>query len=114
MAGVMLKEYKPAERDPGEKIAGLKKTFLDLSTKFKSPDFIVPKDGPYEKQAVMQELKSAFEHLRNNSVKANLNELVEGLPFGPVTKLELLHFVLYHTQRHLQQMKKIVEALEKE
>jgi DinB superfamily len=111
MAKAMQMEAKPAERDPGEKIAGLKKTFLDFSTKMKSPDFVVPEDGPYEKKAAMEELNNSLELLKENTGKANLNELVEGLPLGPTTKLELLHFCLYHTQRHLHQMEKIAEAL---
>ena len=31
--------------------------------------------------------------------------------FGEITKLELLHFVLYHTQRHIHQLKKILAAI---
>jgi len=111
MAKAMLKESKPAERDPGERIAGLRKAFLDFSSKMKSPDFIIPEEGPYEKQAVINELKASFELLKENTNKANLIELLQGLPLGEITKLELLHFVLYHTQRHLHQMKKITGEL---
>jgi len=113
MAKAMLKESKPAERDPGERIAGLRKAFLDFSSKMKSPDFIIPDEGPYEKQAVIDELISSFELLKENTNKANLNELLQGLPLGEITKLELLHFVLYHTQRHLHQMGKITGTLVK-
>ena len=59
----------------------------------------------------MQELKLAFNKLKENERKTDLTSLVEGLPLGPITKLEILHFSLYHTQRHLHQMKKIVAAL---
>jgi DinB superfamily len=111
MAKVMLMESKPAERDPGEKIPELKKTFLDFSHKMQSPDFIVPEKGPYEKQAAMEELSKSFEQLKENTNKANLTDMTEGLPLGAITKWEMLHFVLYHTQRHLHQMKKICDAL---
>jgi hypothetical protein len=103
---------KPAERDPGENIPRLRDAFLDLSNKFESPEFIVPEPGPYEKQAAMAELNSAFAKFRENANQAKLAELVEGMPLGPVTKLEILHFVLYHTQRHLHQAKKISDALQ--
>jgi DinB superfamily len=111
MARVMLMESKPAERDPGEKIPELRKAFLDFSHKLKSPDFIVPEEGPYEKQAAIEELSNSFERLKENTSKANLTEMTENLPLGAITKLEMLHFVLYHTQRHLHQMKKICDAL---
>jgi DinB superfamily len=111
MSKAMRMDGKPAGRDEGEKIPELKKTFLDFSSKMKSPEFIVPENGPYEKQAIFEELNNAFGHLKQSTTHAELPELVEGLPLGPITKLEILHFVLYHTQRHLNQMKKICEAL---
>jgi len=111
MSRAMAKDAKPAERDPGERIPILKETFLDFSGKLKSPDFIVPEEGPYEKQAIQEELKNSFEELKASSANANLSELVKGLPLGDITKLEILHFVLYHMQRHQHQMKKISDAL---
>lgn len=111
MSKAMRTGAKPAQRDPGEKIPELKKTFLDFSTKMKSPDFIVPEEGPYEKQAILEELKNSLTQLKESSANANLTELAEGLPLGDVTKLEIIHFVLYHTQRHEHQMKKIYDAL---
>jgi len=111
MAKAMLMDAKPAERDPGARIEELKKVFLDFSNKLKSPDFIVPEEGPYERQPTIDKLNRAFNQFKENTNNANLNDLVEGLPLGPITKLEIIHFVLYHTQRHLHQMKKICEAL---
>ncbi len=111
MAKGMDAPGKPPEREPDARVAELEKVFLDFSTKLNAPDFIVPEEGTYEKDRSMQELKTAFDKLKENANKADLNTLLEGLPLGPITKLEILHFSLYHTQRHLQQMKRIVEAL---
>jgi DinB superfamily len=112
MAKAMRRESKPAERDPAEKIPQLKKTFLDFSTKLESPDFIVPEEGPYEKQASIEELSKSFEQLKENSKNANLTDMTDNLPLGAITKLEILHFVVYHTQRHIHQMKNICDALQ--
>lgn len=111
IAKAMKQKGQPAQRAEGERIAEIKSTFLDFSLKMKSPEFIVPEKGPYEKEASIQELKAAFTALAANTNETNLSEMVEGLPVGAMTKLELLHFVLYHTQRHVHQMKKIVAAL---
>jgi hypothetical protein len=111
MVKAMATEYKPAERDATKRIPELRKIFLDFSHKLKSPDFIVPGNGPFEKHMVIDEMKKSFEQFRKNAGIAQMNELVEGLPLGPITKLEILHFVLYHTQRHLNQMERIVTAL---
>ncbi len=111
MTKAMLMESKPAQRDSGEKIPQLKKAFLNFTNKMKSPDFIIPEDVLYEKQACINELNISFEQFKNSTNNANLNDIVEGLPLGEITKLEIIHFVLYHTQRHLHQMKKICDAL---
>jgi hypothetical protein len=111
MANAMCMDAKPAERDPGARIEELKKIFLDVSNKFKSPEFIVPEEGIYERQPTIDKLNKSFEQLKSNANSANLNDLIEGLPLGPITKLEIIHFTLFHTERHLQQMKKICDAL---
>ena len=111
MAKAVDTNAKPTGRNPGERIEELKMVFLDFSKKMKSPEFIVPEEGTYEKQSVIDDLNKSFNQFKENANNANLNELVEGLPLGPVTKLEIVHFTLFHTQRHLHQMKKICNAL---
>ena len=111
IARAMKQSGKQAQRNAGEKIPGLKKAFLDFSHKMNSPEFIVPEKANYEKETGIKELKQAFKELSENTIGANLNEIVDGFPLGEVTKPEMLHFVLYHTQRHLHQMEKITEAL---
>jgi hypothetical protein len=104
---------KPADRDPSERIPELKAVFLDFSTKLQSPEFIVPEVGPYQKQIVIEALQAAFNQLKERASKADVTEVVEGLPLGSVSKWEMLHFVLYHTQRHVHQLQKITDALTK-
>jgi hypothetical protein len=111
IAKAMKQNGQPAQRAEGERIAELKSTFLDFSLKMDSPEFIVPEKGPYQKEASIHELKAAFAALAVHTNAANLSEMVEDFPVGAITKLEMLHFVLYHTQRHLHQMKKMAEAL---
>jgi len=111
MTKAMHMDAKPAERNPGERIEELKKIFLDFSKKLTQPDFIVPEELIYEKRSSIEELNKSFNRFKERADNANLDDLIEGLPLGPITKLEIIHFVLYHTQRHLHQMKKICEAL---
>lgn len=111
MADALLNESQPAERDPAEKADGLKATFLNFSNKFQSPDFITPDAGTYQKQECIDALNRSYELLKENAVNANMSDLLQRLLLGEITKLELLHFVLYHTQRHLYQMKRITDAL---
>jgi hypothetical protein len=111
MAEAIHMDAKPTDRNPGERIEGLKNVFLDFSKKMKSPEFIIPEEGIYEKQFAIDDLNKSFNQFKENANNANLNELVEGLPLGPTTKLEIIYFTLFHTQRHLHQMEKICSAL---
>ena len=111
MTKAMEMDAKPAKRNPAERITELKKIFLDFSKKLTAPDFIVPEERIYEKQSAIEALNNSFSRFKESAVSANSDDLVEGLPLGPITKLEIIHFVLYHTQRHLHQMKKICTTL---
>ena len=107
---LMEKPSETAERDPGERILGLKQNFLDITKTMQSPEFIVPEKMHYNKESLITEFEAALAPLTKLK-DVNLNELITGLPLGPITKLEIVHFIFYHLQRHLIQMKRITEAL---
>ena len=111
MANALHTNAQPAERYPGQRIEELKRIFLDPINKFQSPEFIVPEEEVYKKQISIDELNNAFNQFEENTNNINLNEVIESGPLGSITKWEIIHFVLYHTQRHLQQMQKICSAL---
>jgi len=107
---LIKKPSTPAERDPGERIIQLKQNFLDITKTMHSPEFIVPEKMHYNKQSLITEFEAALAPLTKLQ-DVNLHELITGLPLGPITKLEIIHFIFYHFQRHLIQMRRITEAL---
>jgi hypothetical protein len=111
MVKAMRKESKQADRFIGERIPDLRKIFLNFEKTLKSPVFIEPEESFYNKEVIIKELNKSFEELYESANNSNMSDLVGNLPFGSVTKLEILHFVLYHTQRHLHQLNKICDAL---
>ncbi|MEP6583764.1 MAG: DinB family protein [Ginsengibacter sp.] len=112
IAQSLLMPGKNVERDPGERNAELKKMFLDYTTKYQSPEFIRPSLDIYQMDILMADLKKSMEHLRKEGNTVNLSEIISLPAFGEITKYELLHFVLYHTQRHIQQLKKIYQVIQ--
>ena len=112
IAQAMSMEAKPAERNPDHRVQELKGIFLDFSTKFQSPEFILPTQDVYEKEALLIKLKKSNERLKLAAGEVNLSEIINLPIFGEITKLELLHFVLYHTQRHNHQLKNIIRIIE--
>ena len=87
--------------------------FLNFETKFKSPEFIVPEKKKYDKDEVMKAIGASINKLKYARNEVNLSEIINLPIFGEITKLELLYFVLYHTQRHIHQLKKIIKGFKK-
>ncbi|MEO6221550.1 MAG: DinB family protein [Ginsengibacter sp.] len=102
-------EGKIAERDPGERVNELKTMFLDFTIKFNSPEFIFPREDAYQKETLVTDLKKSIDNLKEKGSTVNLSEIITLPAFGEITKYELLHFVLYHTQRHIYQLKNILQ-----
>jgi hypothetical protein len=111
MATVLKKEGKTAERDPAEGAAKMKKIFLDFTAKYNAPEFIIPEDHEYQKELLLNDLADSIRQLKEEYSKQNLSQLLTVEIFGEVTKLELYYFVLYHTQRHIRQLKNILKTL---
>ncbi len=103
----LKKEGRLPGRDPDAGVEQLKKTFLDFDKKLQSPEFILPTQDIYQKKLVIDNLWISIAQLKELSNEVNLFEMISHPIFGDVTKLELLHFVVYHTQRHIHQLKNI-------
>jgi hypothetical protein len=99
---------KATKRNPIEGAQKLKAMFLDFTVKLQSPEFILPTQDYYQKETLMEELKKSTQNLNELASKVNLSEEINLHPFGEITKIELLHFVLYHTKRHIHQVKNIL------
>ena len=111
MVEALKTEGKPPERDPAAGVAKLKKIFLDFEAKYQSPEFIIPEARKYSKESIINDMQRSVEKLKEQERTVNLSDLINVQIFGDVTKLELFHFVLYHTQRHIYQLKNILKEL---
>ena len=99
-------------RDPGERIDELRAIFLDFSIRFKSPDFILPTQEVYKKNMVIRVLEDSIKIVDEMARQGDLSEMITHPAFGDITKFEILHFVLYHTQRHIHQLENIKEVIQ--
>jgi dihydrofolate reductase len=103
----LMTEGKPTGREPDERVNELKEQFLNFGEKLQSPKFILPTQDIYQKEKVIADLKKSIEQLREISKTVDLSEALNHPIFGDITRLELLHFVVYHTQRHIHQLNNI-------
>jgi hypothetical protein len=107
---LLNRRAEPANREPGEKEAAIKKMFLDFNIKMKSPDFILPSDKPLDKDQLMNGIKNQSKEILNAMQANDATEVCTGFEipgFGPFTRLEWLYFITYHTQRHVWQLERM-------
>jgi 4-diphosphocytidyl-2C-methyl-D-erythritol kinase len=111
VAKALALKGKAVDRNPGERIGELKSVFLDFQTKYQSPDFIVPTKDIYDPELLLKVLQESIQGIRERMYEDDLDELIHHPAFSDISKFEILHFVLYHTQRHLRQIKEIIATL---
>ena len=105
---------KDTSRKPDEFIEGIRTSFLDFSHKMESPDFVRPPKINYDKHELMQSLNEIRKRLNNTLKGLDLTKTCTAFEIpvlGYLTRLEAAHFVLYHTLRHIHQLKNIAEKL---
>ena len=111
MLGALNGPVYPTNRRPDAGVDGLRKIFLDFSTKLPSPDFIIPEDTTYDKDTLLEAFKAGREKIGNAIKSLDLTTSCQMPIFGEPTRLELIYFVIFHTQRHTNQVKHISEKL---
>ncbi len=107
-------EAVSTERDPHQFEAELKKIFLDFDTRMKSPEFILPGDGPFQKDELIERLNETRRAINEKVKDVELSNTFTSFSFpgtGPLTGYELLCFAYCHSTRHARQVTKIFEAL---
>lgn len=110
IARALLVKGTLINRNPFERVPELKKVFLDFNTKLKAPDFIWPGQVHYEKNTLVKKLLASVGLLLESAEGEELLEMINHPAFGDITKFEILHFVVYHTLRHVHQLEKIRSA----
>jgi hypothetical protein len=109
--GTIYQDGTPTDRAPDEKTPELKGIFLNFEVKFKSPEIIIPDNKVFRKEELIARLKETRSKPFEAAATLNLNELCPHEILGNMTRLEFLSFVLYHTQRHIHQLKRIREKI---
>jgi hypothetical protein len=111
---VLSGNSRPAERDPEEMVSQIRSIFLDMNTKMKSPEFILPSGNPPSKVELLQKLDKVFAKIEGTASKISLPDLFTDFPFpqmGYLTGYEWLCFISCHTQRHSIQIRNIYKAV---
>lgn len=114
IADIMNAPAVKAERPTDEKIPMVAGIFVDDNKKFKAAMDITPDAPPHEANDLLRSINGKLDGIRQSLDNHDVNELcsVADVPFfGTMTRNEWGHLVLYHTQRHVRQMKRIAQNL---
>jgi hypothetical protein len=98
------------QRAPDELQGRIKQDFLNFGIKMKSPDFILPRLKDYDKQRLLNALEGIKDDVVKSATDLDLTQtcMAFELPvYGKLTRFEAVYFLIYHTQRHAHQLKKI-------
>ena len=109
-ADVMDGPVKKTDRPVDQMVDEIKKSFLNFNIKMKSPEFIIPEFRDYQKDNLLQSLESIKKKIISLIDEKDLTQTCTSfeLPvLGYLTRWESLHFILYHTQRHVFQLQNI-------
>ncbi|MBB5438995.1 hypothetical protein HDC92_002679 [Pedobacter sp. AK017] len=101
---------EPSQRPADEKVASIKDLFLDFGIKMQSPVEILPSDNFISKDGLLEDLKNRIEELKEIIKTRDLTAtcLDFAIPeYGYFTRLEWIWFNIFHTQRHIHQLKHI-------
>lgn len=88
----------------------IRRTLLDFSARLTAPAFVEPPATSYHKEDLLTALQEIKTGILNTAQATDLTPtcIAFELPrLGYLTRWEALHFVLYHTQRHIRQLRSI-------
>jgi hypothetical protein len=101
---------RETRREHDEMVGKIKSDFLNFNIKMQSPDFIRPELASYKKKDLLVSLEDIRTEIGEAVSTLDLTKSCTSFEFpvyGFLTRLEAVYFVIYHTQRHIHQMKNI-------
>lgn len=102
------------DRKPDQKLTEIEKLFLDFSIQMDSPKEILPSNKHIEKSPLLDRLQERIELQKGIIRTKDLTKVCldfEIPEYGPFTRLEWIGFNTVHTQRHIHQLKNIIQRL---
>lgn len=103
-------EVTDTEREPDQFVAQIREIFSNYNTKLEAPQFVRPALTSYNKEYLLHSLNYIKTDLKRAIITLDLNLTCTSFAvpvMGYITRLEAVNFVIYHTQRHVHQLKNI-------
>ncbi len=105
---VLTGNTKATDREADQKVAQIRELFLDFNIKMDSPKAILPSPGSVSKEWLIRGLEERISQMAAVIAAVDLSRTCVdyAIPeYGEFTRLEWLWFTVFHTQRHIHQLK---------
>mgnify|MGYP001425631465 CR=1 FL=1 len=109
----LIAKGRSCDRSPVERIPELENIFMNFELKMESPEFILPDQKVFSKEACILNVKKCFLSLIDRLEDCNTEEIIK-TPFGDLTKWEMANFLIFHSKRHLFQLRNLALSLKVE
>jgi hypothetical protein len=112
--GIPDRHTETANRHYDEKVGKMESVFLNFEAKYKSPAFVVPANGPFEKKLLIASLNSILDRHLQKTSNTDLTALClefELPVIGKMTRYEWFKFIVAHMKRHQFQLENILRAM---
>lgn len=103
-----------ANRFHDQKVLPLQELFLNMDLKFKTDPFLAPSEPSHDTKSLFKTLGRLEAQHKATAARVKLEALcldMEFPTFGYLTRYEWLRFMMFHTQRHTQQIVHIHKSL---
>lgn len=111
---VLKSEGEMPERAYDKKLSVIKEALSNRATKIVAPETVKPTGTVQDQQELINGLQHYMQVLHQIAEEKELQELCTQYPhprLGRLTRLEWLYFIIYHTERHCQQLEIIKSEL---
>jgi hypothetical protein len=108
MIDILSAPAQATVREPDQYVKGIKDMFLNFGLKFQAAQAIMPTAKHHDKETLISTLNNTFQKFIYIILSEDLTGTFPGTQFpgmGPLTRLEWVYLTIYHTQRHIHQVK---------
>lgn len=109
--GLLLGPTTTGERDPEGKVLRIEEVLFDFDKKLSAGELVKPSAGEKQKDSLIAQMAESRKKLAKIAGEKDLKLIYTGFRhpiFGLLSGIEWVYFAIYHSQRHLHQIKKIL------
>ena len=110
MIDILGAPARATTREPDQYVKGIRDMFLNFRLKFQAAQNITPTAEHHDKIALITTLTDTFQKFIDIILSEDLTGTFPDAQFpgiGPLTRLEWVYLTIYHTQRHIHQLKEM-------